>query len=176
MKDLKPFFSPKEIAIIGASRNHKKLGYAIMRNFVENGFDSTIPINPKGGEMFGKKVYKSVLDIREEVDLAVIVTPAEIVPEVLKGCVKKKVKAVVIISGGFAEVGRKDLEDEIKEIVKKSGIMVIGPNCIGVMDKKTGVDTMFLPTYRLARPSLGSIAFISQSGAVGSAIIDWCAK
>ena len=176
MKDLKAFFFPKEVAIIGASKNHKKLGYAIMRNFIENGFENAIPINPKEKEILGKKAYKSVLDITEEVDLAVIVTPAQIVPEVLEGCVKKKIKAVVIISGGFAEVGRKDLEDKVKEIVKKSGIRVIGPNCIGVMDKKTGVDTMFLPTYRLARPPLGSISFISQSGAVGSAIVDWCAK
>ena len=176
MKDLKAFFSPKNVAIIGASKNPKKLGYAILHNFVENGFTNVIPVNPKKEEIFGKKTYTTVLDIDKKVDLAVIVTPSETVPEVLEGCVKKKIKAAVIISGGFAEVGRKDLEDRVKEIVKKNGIRVIGPNCIGVMDKKTGVDTMFLPTYKLARPPLGTISFISQSGAVGSAIVDWCAK
>ncbi len=170
------FFKPRTVAVLGASSNPKKIGHVIFRNFVENGFKNVYPVNPKAEPAMGHKAYPSLASIPKKIDLAIIATPAETVPELMEDCAKKNVKAVVVISGGFSEVGRKDLEDKVKEISKKSNIRVIGPNCIGVMDKSRGVDTMFLPTYRLARPPIGNIAFLSQSGAVGSAIVDWCGK
>jgi len=175
-KGMDAFFKPRSIAVIGASSNPKKIGHVIFRNFMENGVKNVYPVNPKAEPVMGNKAYPNLAAIPKKIDLVVIATPSETVPALMEECARKNVKAVVIISGGFSEVGRKDLEDKVKEISLKHNIRVIGPNCIGVMDKAHGIDTMFLPTYRLARPPIGNIAFISQSGAVGSAIVDWCGK
>lgn len=118
------------------------------------------------------KCYKSILEIKEKVDLAVIVVPAPIVPNVLEECGKKKVKAAIVISSGFAEVGRKDLEEQIKSIAQKYDIALLGPNCLGVFDPRSGVDTLFLPEYKLKRPKAGNISFLTQSGAIGSVTLD----
>ncbi len=176
MNQLDYFFKPKSVAIIGASRDPKKIGHVIFRNFVEGGFSGRIfPINPNAEELFGHRCYPSVLDVEERIDLAVITIPAALVPNALEECGKKKIPAVIIISGGFKEIGNVELEDQVASILKKHSIRVVGVNCIGIYDPYSNVDTFFLPRYKLERPGKGKIAFISQSGALGSVVLDWMA-
>jgi len=177
--DLDAFFKPESVAVVGASREPRKFGHVIFKNFVESEFKGkTYPVNPKAEAILGARAYPSLSDIAEELDLAVIAVPAPSVPNVIDECVSKKVKAAIIISGGFMEIGGKgeQLELEIQERVKDSKLRIIGPNCIGVYDPVNHVDTLFLPRYRLRRPKEGPIAFISQSGAFGSAVLDWAAS
>jgi acyl-CoA synthetase (NDP forming) len=122
--------------------------------------------------VLGLKAYKSVLDVGSEIDVAVIAVPAEIVPKVLVECGKAKVKSVVVVSGGFAEVGETALQDEIVKIARKYHMPMLGPNCLGVMDTRSRTDTLFLPTYKISRPQVGYVSFMSQSGAVGSTVLD----
>jgi len=177
--DLDAFFKPRSVAVIGASREPRKFGHVIFKNFVASEFKGkTYPVNPKTESILGFKAYPNLKEIPDELDLAVIAVPAPIVPQTIDECLSKNVKAAVIISGGFREVGEKGekLEREIKEKMVGSNLRIIGPNCIGVYDPSNHVDTLFLPTYRLRRPKPGSIAFISQSGAFGSAVLDWAAS
>jgi acetyl coenzyme A synthetase (ADP forming)-like protein len=177
--DLEPFFKPKSVAVIGASREPRKFGHVIFKNFVDSEFTGkTYPVNPKAENILSSKAYHSVKEVPGELDLAVIAVPAPIVPSVIDECLSKNVKAAVIISGGFREVGEKGekLELEIRRKIEGSNLRIIGPNCIGVYDPSDHVDTLFLPTYRLRRPKPGPIAFISQSGAFGSAVLDWAAS
>ena len=176
MKKMDYFFRPRSVAVIGASRNPKKVGHVILRNFIEGDFKGKVyPINPKADTMFDLKSYPTVLKIPGALDLAVVSVPAALVPRVLDECGRKGVKAVIIISGGFKEVGNAELEADCYNIIKKYRMLAIGPNCIGVFDPKTGVDTFFLPRYKLERPGPGKVAFISQSGALGSVVLDWMA-
>jgi acetyl coenzyme A synthetase (ADP forming)-like protein len=177
--DLDAFFKPESVAVVGASREPRKFGHVIFKNFVESEFKGkTYPVNPKAEAILGTRAYPSLNDIADELDLAVIAVPAPSVPSVIDECVSKKVKAAIIISGGFKEIGGKgeQLELEIQQRVKDSKLRIIGPNCIGVYDPVNHVDTLFLPRYRLRRPKEGPIAFISQSGAFGSAVLDWAAS
>jgi acetyl coenzyme A synthetase (ADP forming)-like protein len=176
MESMDYFFRPRSVAVIGASRNPKKVGHVILRNFIEGRFRGRIyPINPKTDRIFSLACYPSVLKVPGTLDLAVVSVPAPLVPKVLDECGRKKTKAVIIISGGFGEVGNKELEEDCSRIIKKHEMRAIGPNCIGVFDPSSEVDTFFLPRYKLERPDEGSIAFISQSGALGSVVLDWMA-
>ncbi|CAB3288722.1 Acetate--CoA ligase [ADP-forming] [Methanocaldococcus lauensis] len=164
---LKYIFYPKSVAVIGASKIEGKVGYAIMKNLKDfNG--KVYPINPKYDEIFGMKCYKSVLDIDDEIDLAVIVVPNIVVPKVLEECGKKGVKGAVIITAGFSEVGNYELEKKIKEIAKRYNIRVIGPNCLGIMNTHINLNATFAKIF----PPKGHISIISQSGAVLNAILD----
>jgi acetyl coenzyme A synthetase (ADP forming)-like protein len=176
---LEAFFKPKSVAVIGASREPRKFGHVIFKNFVESEFKGKVyGINPKAETILGLRAYPNLKDIPEELDLAVIALPASSVPGVIDECVSKNVRAAIIVSGGFREIGERgeQLEFDIKQRVKDSGLRIIGPNCIGVFDPENQVDTLFLPRYRLRRPKKGPIAFISQSGAFGSAVLDWAAS
>lgn len=176
MKKMDYFFRPGSVAVIGASRNPRKVGHVILRNFIEGGFPGKVyPVNPKTETLFDLPCYPSVLKAPGPVDLAVISVPAALVPMVLDQCGRKSVRAVIIISGGFGEVGNRELEDDCLKIIKKHRMLTIGPNCVGVVDPSSGVDTFFLPRYKLERPKAGSISFISQSGALGSVVLDWMA-
>jgi len=173
------FFNPKSVAIIGASHTPGKIGYAILENFVLGKYKGRIyPINPDTTPILDQKVYPSVKKIPEKIDLAIVAVPAPIVPKILKECVDKKIEAVIIISAGFSEIGKegKEIEDKCKKIIAKTKTRVLGPNCIGVYDSSTAMDTLFLSRERLGRPREGSIAFITQSGAVGSTILDWLSE
>lgn len=173
------FFNPRTVAIIGASHTPDKIGYTILDDFMKGNFKGKIyPVNPDTTPILGLKVYKSVKGIPERIDQAVIAVPASFVPKVLKECVEKQVKAVIIISAGFSETGKDGrlLEEKCKKIIEGSGTRVIGPNCIGVYDSSSDVDTLFLSEERMGRPPKGNIAFVSQSGAVGSTILDWLAE
>ncbi|MCK4883727.1 MAG: CoA-binding protein, partial [Candidatus Diapherotrites archaeon] len=175
--ELKKFFSLKSVAIFGASRNSKKVGHIILRNFVDSKFKGKIyPINPKAKTILRQKCYNNLSEINDNVDMAVISIPARFVPEALEQCGQNGTHFVIIISGGFAEIGNFELDNQIKEIAEKYKIQVIGPNCLGIFDAYTDLDTLFLPRYRLGRPDEGGISFISQSGAVGAAIIDLASR
>ena len=174
--DLEPFFKPKTVAVVGASRKPRKFGHVIFKNFVDSEFEGKVyPVNPEAETILDIKAYPSVVDIPSALDLAVIAVPALKVPSIVDDCISKGVKAAVIISGGFKEIGGEGakLESSIKEKIRGSNLRIIGPNCIGVYDPVNHVDTLFLPKYRLRRPKHGPIAFISQSGAFGAAVLDW---
>ncbi|KUO39565.1 MAG: hypothetical protein APZ16_01910 [Candidatus Hadarchaeum yellowstonense] len=172
-----PFFNPRSVAVIGASGKQKKIGYVIAKNFIESFAGKIFLINPNAREILSHQCYPSLSSVPEEVELAVIAVPAKIVGEVLEECGEKGVKAAVIISSGFKESGSDGakMEEELVMISRKYNIRLMGPNCMGVFDSSTMVDTLFIPRYRLKRPPRGKIAFISQSGASGIAFLDWAA-
>lgn len=172
------FFNPKNVAVVGVSSETRKFGHVIFKNFIESATNiNAYPINPKIDKILGYTCYKSILDIPGPIDLVVIALSRKLVLNVMKECVQKKVRGVIIIAGGFSEIGPdgKKLEEEIKRIGIENNIRIIGPNVIGIFDSFSGVDTLFLPRYRLLRPKRGKISFISQSGAFGSALLDFAA-
>ncbi len=173
-KAMDHIFNPKSVAIIGASQNPNKVGHIIMQNYFNVGFSGRLyPVNVKSDKnILGLKVYKKIGDIKRSVDLAVIAIPAEYVPKALEECGKAKVKSAIVVSGGFSEVGKDSLQDELSEMANKYSMPVLGPNCLGVMDLRSRVDTMFLPTFKLDKPNIGGVGFVSQSGAVGSTVLD----
>jgi acetyl coenzyme A synthetase (ADP forming)-like protein len=177
--DLEPFFNPKTVAVVGASARKASVGGVIFRNFLKPAFNGVVyPINPRATEVLGIPSYERVSEVPEPIDLAVIAVPAGIVPNIMKDCEEKRVKTAIIISGGFKETGPEGayLEEQVVEIAKRSGIRVIGPNCVGIYDTNTGVDTTFLPASRMGRPGKGYISFISQSGAFAAAVLDMNAQ
>ncbi len=170
--NLDKIFDPKNVAIIGASDVEGSVGYALVKNFSQLGYGGKVYlVNIRKPEILGFKTYKTVNQIPEPVDLAIIATPAKTVPDVMEECGRAHVKGVIIVSGGFKETGLagKALEDKILEVAKKYSIRVIGPNCIGIIHPKINLNATFLDKM----PKSGNIAFLSQSGALGSAILDW---
>jgi acetyltransferase len=170
--NLDKVFNPQNVAIIGASDVEGSVGYAIVKNFTQSGFAGKIYfVNNKKPEILGVKTYPTVDQIPDPVDLAMIATPAKTVPGVMEECGKANVKGVIIVSAGFKEIGPagKALEDQVGSIAKKHGIRVIGPNCIGVLRPRINLNATFLDKM----PKAGNVAFLSQSGALGSAILDW---
>ncbi|MEM2478163.1 MAG: acetate--CoA ligase family protein [Thermoproteota archaeon] len=169
---LEAFLNPRSVAVIGASREEKKVGHRILRNLINSGFKGDIyPVNPNADVILGYKCYKSVVEIEEDVDLAVISVPAKSVLEVVEECGRKGIKGVVVISAGFSETGREGLVLE-KQLVSKCreyGIRLQGPNCLGIINSRIGLNASFAPTS----PIPGNISIVSQSGALGSAILNW---
>ncbi|MHA1378271.1 MAG: acetate--CoA ligase family protein [Candidatus Helarchaeota archaeon] len=177
--NLDMFFKPKNVAVVGVSSETRKFGHVIFKNFTETNINANIyPVHPKIENILGHKCYKSILDIPNQLDLVIIAISSRAVLNIMRECVQKKVKGVIIIAGGFSEIGEegRQMEEKIKELATQNGIKVIGPNVIGIFDSHSGVDTLFLPRYRLLRPKRGKIAFISQSGAFGSALLDYAAS
>ncbi len=172
--DIGPIMNPKSVAVIGASDKPNKVGHAIMQNYIDVDFDGDIyPVNISAGDrIMGFNAYKSVLDIKKPIDLAVISIPAEFVPSTILECGRAHVKGIVVVSSGFAEVGNQALQDKLVAASNRYKIPVIGPNCLGVMDPRSKNDTLFLPTYKIDRPKIGSVSFVSQSGSIGSSILD----
>ncbi len=173
MANLDVFFSPKSIAVIGASRTAGKIGNVILENLKHSYKGELYPINPNITEILGLEVFPNVGSVENKIDLAIIAIPAEHVKGAIEECIKKKIRGVVIISSGFAEIGDKKRELELQKLKEK--IRIIGPNCIGTFVPNV-LDMMFLDKKKLKRPTDGSIGFISQSGAVGSALIDLIAN
>jgi acetyltransferase len=167
------FFLPRGVVIIGASSNPAKLGYGVARNLVNSGYDGAIHfVSQKTGNLFGRPIYTSLNEIPDPVDLAVLIVPAPGVLEALQACVRRSIRAVIIVSSGFREAGPEGetLEAEILRVARINKIRLIGPNCIGLLDTHLPLDTTFLPP---PMPTAGDVAFISQSGAICAAIIDW---
>ena len=170
---LMPFFEPQGIVVIGVSLNPAKLGYGIAQNLINSGYPGAIHfVNPKGGTLMDRPVYTFVDVVPDPVDLAVLLIPPQLVPLTLEACGHRGIKAVIIASGGFRETGPEGaaLEDECVRIAGEYGMRLMGPNCIGLMDTHLPLDTTFLPP---PSPPAGEIAFISHSGAICAAIVDW---
>jgi len=169
---LDPLFYPKSVAIIGASADPGKVGHSIVNNLKRFNYKGNIyPINPKSTEILGLKAFKSIFEIKDNIDLAVIVIPAAFVPSVVRDCVTKGIKSAVIISAGFKEAGSAGiiLEEEIKSIAAKGDIRILGPNCLGVMNTSNSLNA----TFAAGMLPKGRLSFFSQSGALGIAILDW---
>lgn len=163
--------NPKSLAIVGASADSEKIGSVILRNVIEGGYNGKIyPINPKYEEIQGRKAYPSILEVEENIDLVCIAIPYQFVDEIVDQCIKKKAKTVVIISAGFKETGEegKELEESITQKLKNSGIRLLGPNCLGFINNRAKLNLSFARE----NPGEGNIAFISQSGAFCTAILD----
>lgn len=175
MVSLEAFFEPKAIAVIGASTSPEKLGHAVLDNLVNGGYSDTdnrvYPINPGADSILGLKAYPSVKDVDGPIDLAVIVIPYPYVPDALRTCGEKEIPAVIVISAGFREAGMEGLEREreLIEIAEEYDIRLIGPNCLGVIDTFTPMNASFSADM----PPQGPMGFMSQSGALGTAILDW---
>ena len=172
---LDAIFAPHSVAVIGASDRAGSVGRAVLWSLVSSPFGGTVyPISDKRSSVLGVKAYKSVADLPESVDLAVVVTPAATVPGIISECVEAGVGGAIVISAGFKEHGEqgRELERQILERIQDTGLRVIGPNCLGVMNPITGLNATFAST--IARP--GNVAFISQSGALCTAILDWAQK
>jgi acetyltransferase len=169
------FFSPKTVALIGATENPGSVGRTLLWNLMTSPFGGTVyPVNPKRASVLGVKAYKSVTDIPEEIDLAVIVTPPPSIPALIKECGENGVRGAIVISAGFKEIGPEGavLEQKLLEEARAANIRIIGPNCLGVMSPLSGMNATFATT--IARP--GSVGFISQSGALCTAVLDWSLK
>jgi acetyltransferase len=164
-------FDASSCAVVGASAERGKVGYAVVEN-LKNSFKGRIyPVNPKHKSLRGLPCFPSVLAIKRSVDLAVIVVPAKVVPGVLEECGKAKIRHAVVISAGFKETGVEGarLERDCVDVVRKYGMRLLGPNCLGLIDTETGLNATFASQH----PIPGNIAFMSQSGALCTAILDW---
>ncbi|MCD1296350.1 acyl-CoA synthetase [Methanocella sp. CWC-04] len=168
---LEKMFYPASVAVIGASTEKGKVGRAVLDNLIDGFGGKIFPINPKAPEIEGIKCYKSVLEVPGDIDLAVIVIPAKFVPQSVKECGEKGIKNLVIISAGFKEVGVEGarLENEVKEIAKNYGIRIVGPNCLGILNTYSKCNASFAKKM----PPKGNMSIITQSGALGTAILDW---
>jgi len=169
---LDSLFNPRSIAVIGASKDPKKVGFAVLNNLRRFGFAGGLfPVNPKAEEILGMKTFSAVRDIREEVDLAVVAIPAALVPQCLKDCSEKGITSAVVITAGFKEAGAAGivLEEELKTIAKERGIRLLGPNCLGIINTYRDLNA----TFAAGMLPKGRLAFFSQSGALGIAILDW---
>lgn len=166
VEQLDPIFKPKSLAVIGASDKPGKWGFMMLDRPLRSGFGGAIyPVNPGKSEILGLRAYPSILDIPEQVDLAVITIPADKVAQTLQDCIKKGVKGLVLITAGFAEIGAegKALQDKVVAIAREGGIRFVGPNCMGVWSAAGNLNLCF---YK--KPDAGAIAFVSQSGTYGT--------
>jgi acetyl coenzyme A synthetase (ADP forming)-like protein len=173
---LEKLFNPASVAIVGATPKEGKVGRAILENFINRFRGRIYPVNPSYSEVLGLKCYKSISELPETPDLVVIAIPAPGVPAVLREAAARGVSAAIVISGGFRETGTPEgerLERELEEISRTYGIRIVGPNCIGIYDNWSGVDTYFVS--KMKRPPRGYVGFISQSGAFAAALMDWMA-
>jgi 3-hydroxypropionyl-CoA synthetase (ADP-forming) len=173
--NMETFFTPKSVALVGASASPGKIGNSILDSLVNYDFKGKVyPINPKAEEIFGQKCYPSVAAIPGNVDLVVISVDLSMVPPVLEDCAKKEVRSVVIVSGGGKELGgeRADYEAEVARLSKKYKIRIIGPNCIGMFNAANRLDCAFQGQERMVRSKLGPVAFFSQSGTMGISMLE----
>lgn len=169
---LNPLFAPKSVAVFGASERIDSIGQIVFQNMIDSGYQGGLyPINPKSPEIQGRKAYASIADIGQPVELAVIATPPQTVPDIIEACGKHGVKAAVIITAGFGETGPQGqaLEKAVLDNARLYDIRLIGPNCLGVMRPSIGLNA----TFNKGGANTGNLAFISQSGALCTAILDW---
>ncbi len=171
-KQINTFFNPESIAVIGANNRETSVGYSVFKNIKDGGYRGKVfPVNNNSPEVQGSKSFASILDIKDSVDLAIIATPAPTVLPIVLDCVKKKIGGVAILSSGFKEAGPdgQKLFETIREISEEKGIRILGPNCLGFINPRISLNASFAPKM----PSVGSIAFISQSGALCDTFLDW---
>jgi len=169
------FLDPRSVAVIGASTDPQAVGHAVLRNLLSYGFAGEVyPINPRTTELLGKRCYPSVLEVAGDIHLAVVIVPARVVPVVMEECGRKGIDAAIIISAGFKETGTEGahLERQVVEIAQRYGTRIVGPNCLGILVPATGLNASFAPLM----PQPGKLAVISQSGALGTAMLDWAVQ
>ncbi|TFG36430.1 MAG: CoA-binding protein, partial [Nitrospirales bacterium] len=168
---LNNFFNPRSIAVIGASRTPGKVGYDILKNIIQYGYEGAVyPINPGVPEILGVKTYSSLLDVPGRIDLAVVVIPSKNVLEIIGQCGSMKIDSAIIITAGFKESGLEGarLETDLIIKAKEAGVRFIGPNCLGMIDTHSKVNASFAA----GMPAKGGIGFFSQSGALCLAVLD----
>jgi acetyltransferase len=166
------FFAPSSVAVIGATETPGSVGRTLLKNLISTSFGGTVyPVNPKRPNVLGIKAYPRIADVPDHVELAIIVTPAATVPGLVKECVAAGVKGAIIISAGFKETGPAGLalEQQTLAEARKGRMRIVGPNCLGIMNPLNG----FNGTFAKRLPLPGRVAFISQSGALLTAILDW---
>jgi len=169
---LKPLFSPESVAIFGASDRVDSVGQIVLSNMLKSGYKGALfPINPKHEEIQGNRAYASLFQVSEIVELAVVATPAQSVPDIIEDCGKHGIKAAVIITAGFSETGPagQALERAVLENSRRYGVRLLGPNCLGIMRPDIGLNA----TFNKGSANVGNLAFVSQSGALCTAILDW---
>ncbi len=169
---LRSLFAPETVAVVGATDRPGSVGRTLIWNLISNPFGGTIfPVNPKRNNILGIKAYPNLRAIPEPIDLAVIATPAPTIPDIIRECVEVGVKSAIVISAGFREAGERGiaLEQQIVEHLRSSQLRLLGPNCLGLMNPRRGLNATFAST--MARP--GNVGFISQSGALCTAVLDW---
>jgi len=172
---LKSIFAPKNVAVIGATEKEGSVGRTILWNLISSPFGGAVfPINPKRSSLLGIKAYPSIKDVPDEVDLAVIVTPSTSIPGIIAECAEAGVKGAIVISAGFKEIGPAgiELERQLLENARKGSMRIVGPNCLGVMNPMSGLNA----TFAAGMARKGHVAFISQSGALCTAVLDWSFK
>ncbi len=168
--DISFFFNPKSIAVVGASGTPGKVGYNVLKNIIESKYSGKLyPINPKAKEILGNKAYKSVLDVPEEIEVAIFVIPGKFVNQIAEDCGKKGIKGLVVITAGFKEIGGQGIKRELEliKVAKKYGMRIIGPNCLGFV----GIN--YNGSFAANTPKKGEIAMISQSGAMLTGMMDY---
>ena len=173
VKGLEVFFEPESVAIVGASDNPMKFGYYPLKNLLDLGFEGKIyPVNPKHETVQGMRCYRSITEIEGKVDLAVVVVPNVTVPSVVRDCVRKRVRGIVIHSSGFKELGPegKRLEEEILRTAREAGIRIVGPNTTGTVNTSKNFTTTFAPMDKLKS---GPLSFVAQTGLFAAEIIRW---
>ncbi|MGD8256516.1 MAG: CoA-binding protein [Desulfobacterales bacterium] len=164
--NLQPLFKPKTMAVVGVSFSNDRHPANIIYNKAHLRYPLKVfAVNPRGGSLLGEPVFTDISEIAEKVDLAVIAVRADAVPDVLQQCIRNRVGGATIISGGFAEVNRKDLQDRLVTLAREANFPFIGPNCLGIY-VPSKVDTFFLPGERMVHPASGNVALVSQSGGV----------
>ncbi len=171
---LDAIFHPKTLAIIGASREPGSVGHSLLANIIDSRFQGIVyPVNPNAKGILGIKAYPNVTEIPDIVDLAIVIVPAHLVPSILEECGKKNVKGAIVISAGFKEIGGEgiELENKVRKIIKNYNIALVGPNCLGVIN--ADLSTSLNATFGTQMPQEGNIAFMSQSGALCVAVLDY---
>ncbi|MDA8168475.1 MAG: CoA-binding protein [Nitrospiraceae bacterium] len=172
MKALEALFNPRSIAVFGAAHTEAKLGGTVMKNLLPMSRKASIfPINPKYGSIMGIKSLRSAAELPGRVDLAILMRPAPEVPGILRE-LANRASFAIIVSAGFAEAGEAGLQEEVKKAASQGGIRVVGPNCMGIFNTCSGLDTLILPPERLRRPACGNVAVTTQSGAVMSSVFE----
>ena len=172
-KDLKLLFNPKSVAVVGASQEPQKLGAIVLKNIVESEFTGKIyPVNPNYELVTDLKCYKSLADLPESPDLAILAIPAPVVAQILKECEQNGIKNVLVFAAGYKETGAEGekLEKELVETANRAGINLLGPNCLGFVNNQTPINT----TFGQPPKNLGNLRFITQSGAIAASLFDWC--
>ncbi|MFA6814041.1 MAG: CoA-binding protein [Candidatus Pacebacteria bacterium] len=168
--NFKALFQPQAIAVIGASSREKTVGNDVVKNLVNQGFAGKIyPINPKIDQLYGLKVYHDIKDLDQKIDLVVVAIPAKFVTSVVEEAAKKGAQAMIVISAGFKEAGNLELEEELAAACKRHGIILVGPNCLGVINAQHKMNASFAAIM----PEVGNVAFVSQSGALCTAVLDY---
>ena len=176
MNDIEHIMSPKSIAVVGASNRPGSLGLAVFRNLIDASYQGILyPVNPKARSIQGVKAYKTLTEIPDEVEMAVLIVPSEHVEGVIEESAKKGVKGAIVITAGFKEIGGQgvELEKRVKATAKAHGIRLLGPNCLGAAN--TNKDVRMNASFASAMPKPGNIAFVSQSGAMCVAVLDYAA-